>query len=251
MALEDLSILAGGQPIIRAGGQTLAAVHLTNLGRARRAWASAEFFGIVGGKGDPRHLREHLIQLREAFAQAKTLSARQALQQRIGKLMGGTATLWVGENTESAIKRRVESATRAAAALRSALRDGVIPGGGTALLNCKAALQQRLASVTDEDERAAYNIVLRALDKPLHVMLSNAGFDPIQIGAIAGEIDRQGRGYGFDLRSSRVSPMIKVGVYDSTGVVKAAVRHALATAALALTVDVLVHSKNPVAAAKP
>jgi chaperonin GroEL len=165
--------------------------------------------------------------------------------------MGGTATLWVGDNTEAAIKQRVEAATRAAAALRSALRDGVVPGGGAALLDCKAALQQRLSTITDQDERAAYHIVIRALDAPLHTMLANAGFDPIGIGSIIAEIDRHGRGYGFDLRSSRVNPMINVGVYDSTGVVKAVVRHALATAALALTVDVLVHSKNPVTSAEP
>lgn len=251
IALEDLAILVGGQPVIRATGQALANVRLADLGRARRAWASAEFFGIVGGKGDPRRLRQHLAQLRAAFAQATKVSARRDLQQRIGKLMGGTATLWVGDNTEPAIQQRVERAKRAAAAQRSAIRDGVVPGGGVALLDCKAALQQRLSSITDENERAAYNIVIRALDVPLRTMLANAGFSLMETGAIFADIEREGRGFGFDLRSHCVHPMMKAGVYDSTGVIKAVVRHTLATAALALTIDTLVHSRNPAVAAQP
>ncbi|MBM4464480.1 MAG: hypothetical protein FJ014_02740, partial [Chloroflexi bacterium] len=143
-SLEDLAVLSGGRPLAKTAGYTLSGVKVQHLGRARRAWADRTYFGIVGGKGDPRALRKHIVSLRAAFGRADDPEVRRKLQERIGKLMGGSAVLWVGGATELEINARKELAQRASDALRGAITDGVVPGGGVSLLACRAALQERL-----------------------------------------------------------------------------------------------------------
>jgi len=241
-AMEDLAILTGGRPFVNAAGYTLSGVKSQDLGRARRVWADRFSFGIVGGKGDPRALRKHIANLRAVFRQAKDPAVRKKLRERIGKLMGGSATLWVGGTTELEIEARKELAERTANVLRGAIMEGVVPGGGVSLLACRPALQRMVDQSTDPDEHAAYRILIKALEEPIRTILTNAGHNASEVMA---EIKRAGAGYGFDVRSRQVVDMVQAGIFDAASVQKAAVHSAIAGAALALTVDVLIHHKKP------
>jgi chaperonin GroEL len=241
-SLQDLAVLTGGRPLAKAAGYTLRGVKIQDLGRARRAWADRTYFGIIGGKGDPRALRKHIADLRAAFKRADDPDVRKKLQERIGKLMGGSATLRVGGATELEINVRKELAQRTSDALRGAITDGVVPGGGLSLLACRPSLQEMLDQSTDPDERAAYRILIKALEEPVRTILTNAGYDASDVMA---EIKRADAGHGFDVRSGQIVDMAKAGIFDAASVQKAAVHSAVASAALALTIDVLVHHKKP------
>jgi len=241
-ALEDLAILTGGRAFAKIAGYTLGGVKLQDLGRARRAWADRSHFGIIGGKGDPRLLRQHITDLRSAFRQSEDPDMRKKLRERIGKLMGGSATLWVGGVAEREIDARKELAQRTSDALRGAIVEGVLPGGGVSLLACRPALQRMLEQSTDPDERAAYRMLIRALEEPVRTILTNAGYDASEVMA---EIKQAGPGFGFDVRSGQVADVAQAGIFDVSSVQKAAVHSAVASAALALTIDVLVHPKKP------
>ncbi|MBS1252142.1 MAG: 60 kDa chaperonin [Anaerolineales bacterium] len=247
-ALEDLAVLTGGRAFIGAAGDTLSQIKLDDFGQARRAWATHRTFGVVGGKGDPRELRRHIATLRGAFENSADPNAKEKLRERVGKLMGGSATLWIGGTTEPEMEAREELAKRTAAAIRVAMMEGVVPGGGVALLACRPALAQRRQQSTDPDERAAYGILMRAVEEPLRTIVDNAGLEP---GKVVAEIEQAGRGHGFDVTSERVVGMTEAGIYDATAVQKSAVFAAISSAALALTIDVLVHHKQPERAPNP
>lgn len=243
-SLEDLAALTGAQVLAKATGDSLAKVRLEHLGRARRVWANREFFGVVAGQGDPRVLRGHIATLRQAYAAASDKEARKFLLERIGRLMGGTATLWVGDISPSAVDLRKALAERAAEAMRGAMREGVVPGGGAALLDCRAVLEPLLHATQDPDEKAAYRILMRALEAPARAIWQNAGFDDVEIMADLRRADPAG-GTGFDVLNRRMARMAEAGIWDAASVVKAAVHAAVAGAALALTTDVVVHRRRP------
>jgi chaperonin GroEL len=241
-ALEDLAALAGGRPLIKQAGDKLEMVRPEDLGQVRRAWADAEHVGIVGGKGDPVQVRRHVAALRAAYGHADDPRDRKRLLDRLGKLFGGTAVLWVGALSPSAIDLRKERAIRTAEALRGAARDGALPGGGVALLDCIPALKERSRAAAEPEERAAYQILVRAFEAPARALFRNAGLDP---SATVARLMRAGPGYGFDVVRREVANMAQAGIMDSAAVVSTAVAGAIHSAALALTIDVLVHRANP------
>ncbi len=247
-ALDDLSILTGGRPVLRVTGQSFNSVCLADIGRARRAWADRFYFGIVGGQGNPRVLRQHIAQLRAAFKHTQDHSTRAILQQRIGKLMGGSATLSIGAATATESKTHKELAERTASALRGAVLEGVLPGGGAALIASQPMLQKMRQQSADLDERAAYQILIRAVEEPLRTIIHNAGGDPARIMA---KIKLAGPGYGFDVVSGHVVNIAEAGILDVATVLKAAVQGAITSAALALTVEVLIHHKQPTTVLTP
>lgn len=254
--LQDLGVMTGARPLFADAGDALHRVQLQDLGRARRAWADFSHFGIVAGGGDPRQLRAHIANLRTAHENADDPDVRKQLQERLGMLRGGSATLWVGGVTQTEIDTRQELAKSTADALRGAVREGVLPGGGTALLACRSAAQRMLDRGTEAEECAAYRILLRALEEPLRTIVANAGYDT---GHIMAEIQRasdshpaNGSGfYGLDVTSGQVVDLAQAGVFDVASVQKAAVHSAIASAALALTIDVLVQHAKPETAPTP
>jgi chaperonin GroEL len=247
-AMTDLAILTGGKPFINEAGDTITRVQLDDLGKARMAWGDREFFGIVGGKGDPKALRRHIAELRIVHREAKNADDREALQKRIGKLLGGSATLWIGGMTKTELEVRKEIAERTAKAMRGAITDGVVPGSGVTLLALQPLVRRRLARAADGEEHAACMIMLRALEAPLRALAENAGKDPGQILSAL----RQGRQRCvYDLRTGVVVDAFESGIFDAASVVKEALYGAVSSAALALTVDVLVHHKKPVTSMEP
>ncbi len=240
--LADLAVLTGAHPFIHITGEKLSRIKPNDLGQARRVWATKDHTGIIGGKGNPRALRQHIAGLRHACAKAETPADREALRQRIGVLMGGSATLWVGGMTETELNFKKELARRTAEALRGAIREGVVPGGGVALLNCRTALKERLAQAEEPEERAAYHILLQAIESPTRTILRNAG---IEGGAVFADIIAAGDGHGFDVHAGRIVNMADAGIFDAASVTRAIVNNAIRTAAMALTTDVVVHRSNP------
>ncbi len=241
MALLDMAMLTGGHPFLISVGQaTLNGIKPEDLGRARKIWADYYSFGIIGGKGEPRALRKHIADLRAALKLAKDAEVRQQLQQRIGKLLSGSAILWVGGATETEIAVREELAKRTAEAMRRAIMEGILPGGGVSLLACRPALQRMLNRSTDSDERAAYTMLLEALEEPMRTLLANAGYNPSEIMA---QIVQAGPGYGLDVNTGQVVDMAQAGIFDVAAAQRTAVQSAVAGAALALTTSVLVHHK--------
>jgi chaperonin GroEL len=240
--LEDLALLTGSRPLLQEAGDRLARVKPADLGRSRRAWADAEYFGIAGGRGDPAALREHVARVRLAYRRADEPRDRKRLAERLGQLHGGTAVLWVGALSPLAIDLRKEQARRTAEAVRGALREGVLPGGGVALLDCIPALDERRRAAAEPEERAAYGILCQACEAPIRALLTNAGLEP---SATLADIRRAGAGHGFDVVGRQVADMARAGVLDSAAVVGAAVGGAIHSAALALTIDVLIHRASP------
>jgi chaperonin GroEL len=240
--LEDLAKLTGGRPFLQAAGDNLLNIQASYFGFARRAWADHEYFGISGGKGDPRQLRQHIAALRVAFANSDDPQARRRLQERIGKLLGGSAVLWIGDPSPIAAQARKELAERTAEAMRGAMHSGVLSGGGVALLACKPFLLERYHQAVDPDERAAYRILARAVEAPIRALLHNAGAEPVEILA---QITAAGRGCGYDVIQRKIVNMAEAGIVDSAAVVREAAYRAIHGAALALTVDVLIHRANP------
>jgi chaperonin GroEL len=243
--LEDIGVLTGGRFFIREAGETLDDVQWEDLGQARRVWATRDYFGMVGGRGEPDALRQHIAALREALPQVEDAGLRRQLQERIGRLMGGSAILHVGGATESEIKLRQELAERTASALRGAIRDGVVPGGGMAFLACRRLLSAR--SVSDE-ERAAFRILYRALEAPARAILHNAGYE---LSSILAQVEAAGPGYGFDVTTGQMVGMQEAGILDAVSVQQAALRAAVTAAALALSTDVLVHCAEPETSVEP
>jgi chaperonin GroEL len=238
-ALEDLAILTGGKPFINVAGHTFNQIKAEDFGQARRIWADKRNFGIIGGKGNPRALRQHIATLRAAYNGSEDIVLREKLLKRIGKLLGGSATLWIGGVTELEINARRELAKRTAAAMRAAIKEGVLPGGGVSLLACRPILQDLLDKSAGPDERAAYHILIKAITTPFRAIVANAGFDASEVMA---EVRMTGSpDYGFDVVSGQVVDMMQAGIWDPAIVQKSAAYAAISSAALALTIDVMIH----------
>lgn len=244
-ALDDLCALTGGRAVVQAVDQNFENLTPAHFGHARRAWADMERFVVVNGMGEPRALRSHIHTLRRAIEKSDTPEQRNKLRERIGRLFGGAAILSAGGATETEMKTRREIAERAALTLRSALRDGVVNGGGIALLDCRPALAEFSKQLLDEDERAACRALGKVLDAPARLILTNSGFDP------SGFLTRLGQGRGIDARNGQAVEMRSAGILDSAASVRGALIRAVRAAALALTVDVVVHKRNPQASVNP
>ena len=245
-AIEDLAIATGARPLIKDAGYELKDISFEHLGRARRVWAGPHNFGIIGGKGDPRQLRRHVSKLQAQLTALPDVQDREKLVKRIGRLLGGSATLWIGGASETEIERRKALAENTAAALRTAVSDGVLPGAGSAYLHCRNVLREQMINAADTDERAAYRILTDALAEPARAIYENAGYEP---GEILARLANAENGYGFDVLRDRVAG--EESILDCAAVLKAALKHAVHTAAMVLTVDVMVHHRTPEIARQP
>lgn len=242
--LKDMSVLTGATPLYKGAGDTLNSMKPSYLGQVKHLWVERTMFGFVSDEKFTPHITEHIADLMMLLEAAKTADEKDALRVRIGKMLGGVAILRIGGSTPDA---QIALAKETEKSIRAAMRDGVVPGGGIALAQCKVAIRDALMQAIDTDERAAYRILLDALDEPLHTICINAGFDRAKMA----ELDHADIGSGLDVRTGNISHMMDTGIYDIASVVKAAIRSAVASAGLALTVDVMVHHKNPLESYTP
>jgi chaperonin GroEL len=240
-ALQDIAILTGGIPLYKGAGDSLKALAPQHLGHARRAWVDRTMFGIVSGRRNARALREHIKALRIQLENTSDQKVQESLEVRLGKLLGGVATLLVGGDSEFEIERRKDAAKSASKAVRRAIQGGVVPGGGVALMDCQKVLGDCLKNAQDSDERAAYRILQDALEAPLRTLCANAGYDE----ATVARVRLAGAGQGVNLKTGEIETLVERGILDVAPVLQAVLRYAVSSAAQALTVDVLVHNKNP------
>jgi chaperonin GroEL len=240
--LEDISLQLGAKPFFKAFGSTAEGVTVEDLGHARRAWGDKEYFGFVNGKGSPKDVRKRIDELKKRYEAAKDVESRNKVRVRIGKLLGGSATVWVGGNSELDIEMRRARLERTVEAMRGAILHGTVPGGGVALLACRPTMLRMAAQAKNEDEKFAYRTLARALEEPARAIIENAGGDA---DVIIDRIDKAGPGKGYDVRTEKIVDMAGVGIVDAVSVTTAAVYQAIASVALALTVDTLIHHKKP------
>ncbi|MEN8241610.1 MAG: TCP-1/cpn60 chaperonin family protein [Chloroflexota bacterium] len=246
--VEDLAVLTGGRALFQAGGETTQSFKMENFGHSRRVWADKEFFCVIGGSGDPIEIRKHVAMLKGRYEHVDEPDIRELTLTRLGKLMGGSSTLFVGGLSVIDIDAKKDMAEWAIGAVRGALLKGVLPGGGAALLACKPKIDQMVAQAESLDERVAYQVLSRALEEPTRTILTNAGQDP---SVVLADLERVGPGFGFDVHQGEITDMAQAGIYDSAGVLLEAVRGAISSAALGITVDVIVHKERQINANRP
>ncbi len=233
--LEDIAILTGGKAIFEDLGIKLENVQLRDLGQATKVIIDKENTTIVGGKGKKEDIQGRIEQLKQELTKATSDYDKEKLNERIAKLSGGVAKILVGAATESEMKEKKMRVEDAMHATRAAVEEGILPGGGVALL--RAATQCKPSGLT-HDEEVGYNIVLRACRAPIKQIAENAGLDGEIVASKVLENDNPH--WGYDARLDRYVDMVKEGIIDPTKVVRCALQNATSVATLLLTSEALV-----------
>jgi chaperonin GroEL len=246
--LEDIAIVAGGEVITEEMGLKLENTKLSQLGSARRVVVDKDTTTIIDGGGESEAIKSRIKQLKQEIENTDSDFDREKLQERLAKLSGGVAVVKVGAATETEIKEkkhRVEDALKAA---RAALEEGIVPGGGVALL---AATESINLDSYDGDERTGASIVLRALEEPIRQLADNAGLE----GSIVVDKIRNGpKGQGLNVETGEYEDLIKAGITDPTMVVRSALQNAASIAKNILTTEAVVAEapeKQPAGAGMP
>lgn len=247
-AQADICLLTGARPILLKAGDSLETVKASDFGGARWVWTDDKNFGFASGKGDPQAIREQARRLRQTYAETEDDDTRDRALARLGKLNGGLATVYVGGIAKDEIRQRKELAERTIRALRGAASDGVIPGGGAALAACRDWLLAEADCFDDLEGRAACLILAQAAEAPMRRLLANAGYDPSEIMAQLTAGDSKG---GFDVMKRAFVDVAAAGIVDVAQVQVEALRRAVSSAALALTIDVLVLHRDPETMTEP
>ena len=233
--LEDIAILSGGTVISEEVGLSLEKAQLKDLGQAKRVEVGKDASTLIGGAGDSGKIQKRIGQIRKQIDEAGSDYDRERLQERAAKLSGGVAVIKVGAATETAMKEKKARIEDAMHATRAAVEEGILPGGGVALLRCRAAIEAMKGGNTDQD--AGIRIVLRALQEPIRQIVGNAGGEP----AVVLDKVQAGRGsFGYNAASGEYGDLIEMGVLDPAKVTRCALQNAASIASLILTTDVMV-----------
>ena len=235
--LEDIAIVTGGRAIMEETGIKLEGVKVEDLGQADRITIDKDTTTIVEGGGKKEEIGGRVKQLRAQIEETTSDYDREKLQERLAKLVGGVAVIKVGAATETEMKEKKARVEDAMNATRAAVEEGIVPGGGVALLRASSGLQD--LKVEDDDERIGVNIVKRALEDPLRLIAQNAGME----GAIVTEkVRAQSDGnYGYNAQSDEYGDLVSAGVVDPVKVTRTALQNAASIAALMLTTEATVH----------
>ncbi|HWP57302.1 MAG TPA: chaperonin GroEL [Candidatus Acidoferrales bacterium] len=232
--LEDIAVLTGGKLIAEELGLKLENVKLQDLGRAKRVVVDKDNTTLIDGAGKKSDIEARVKQIRAQIDETTSDYDREKLQERLAKLVGGVAVIHVGAATEVEMKEKKARVEDALHATRAAVEEGIVPGGGVALLRSAAALEKLKVP---EDERAGVNIVRRALEEPLRRIASNAGVE----GSIALQKVKEGKGaFGFNAATEEYEDLLKAGIIDPTKVVRTALQNAASVAGLLLTTEAMV-----------
>ena len=237
--LEDLAILSAGGSISEDLGIKLEKVTLDMLGRAKRVRIEKENTTIIDGAGKKSDIEARVAQIKAQIEEATSDYDKEKLQERLAKLAGGVAIIRVGGSTEVEVKEKKDRIDDAVNATKAAVEEGIVPGGGVALLRAKAALGK--LSDANEDVQAGINIVLRALEAPIRQIAANSGVEgSIVVGRILGE---KSQTFGFDAQSEQYVDMLSAGILDPAKVVRIALQDAASIAGLMITTEAMVGDK--------
>ncbi|MCD9228052.1 chaperonin GroEL, partial [Ralstonia pseudosolanacearum] len=230
--LEDIAILTGGQVIAEEVGLTLEKATLNDLGQAKRVEIGKENTTIIDGAGDARNIEARVKQVRAQIEEATSDYDREKLQERVAKLAGGVAVIKVGAATEVEMKEKKARVEDALHATRAAVEEGIVAGGGVALLRARALISGLKGANADQD--AGIKIVLRAMEEPLRQIVTNAGDEASVV--VANVIAGKGN-YGYNASTGEYGDLVEMGVLDPTKVTRTALQNAASVASLMLTTD--------------
>jgi len=232
--LQDIAILTGGQVITEEVGLKLDGVELKMLGRARKVISTKENTTIIEGKGKKSDIDDRVAQIKKEMEQSDSDFDKEKLQERLAKLSGGVAVIKVGAATELEMKAKKDKIEDALNATKAAVAEGIVAGGGVALIRTLKALE---AAKVDGDEKIGLAILKRALEEPLRQIAHNAGKD----GAVAAaEVKKGTGGFGYNALTDEYEDLIKAGIIDPTKVVRSALQNAVSAASMLLTTEAVV-----------
>ena len=235
--LEDIAILTGGTYIASDLGYDLKAVTVDMLGTAKSVKVGKENTTIIGGAGDPEAIKARVAAIRAQIAETTSDYDREKLQERVAKLAGGVAVIGVGAATEVEMKERKMRIEDALAATRAAVEEGIVPGGGVALLSVIPAVRKACKNL-EGDVKTGANIIISALEAPIRQIAANAGVDG---GVVAATITAKNKpNFGYDAAKNTYCDMIKQGILDPTKVTRSALQNAASVASTLLTTEALV-----------
>ena len=248
--LEDIAVLTGGVVISEEKGLKLEQATLEMLGSAKKVTVNKDNTTIVGGAGATENIQERLNQIKNEIENTKSSYDKEKLQERLAKLAGGVAVLYVGANSEVEMKEKKDRVDDALCATRAATEEGVVVGGGTTYIRAQKALEGLKGD--NADEQTGINIVCRAIEEPLRQIVTNAGGE----GAVVVDKVRQGEGdYGYNAREDKYEDLRKAGVIDPAKVERVALENAASIAGMFLTTECLIvdkpEEKAPMAAPQP
>ena len=247
--LQDIAILTGGQVISEELGYELKSATVDMLGRARQVKVTKENTTIVDGSGDKQAIKDRVSQIRAQIAVTTSDYDKEKLQERLAKLAGGVAVIKVGAATETEMKEKKLRIEDALNATKAAVEEGIVAGGGTALLNAIPAVE-KLVEESQGDEKTGAAIVLKSLEEPVRQIAANAGVEGSVI--VANIMNANKVGYGYNALTESYGDMIEQGIVDPTKVTRSALQNAASVAAMVLTTESLVaDKKEPAAPAMP
>jgi chaperonin GroEL len=237
--LKDIAILTGGQVVSEDLGIKLENVTLSDLGQAKRVTIDKDNTTIVDGVGKKAEIKGRIETIRRQIDETTSDYDREKLQERLAKLVGGVAVIKVGAATEVEMKEKKARVEDALNATRAAVEEGIVPGGGTALLRCQAAIDKLNVS---EEQQAGVSIIRRALEEPIRQIANNAGLE----GSIVVEKVRTGKGgtFGYNAATEEYTDLIEDGIIDPTKVVRTALQNAASVASLMLTTEAIIVEKK-------
>ncbi|MDH3320501.1 MAG: chaperonin GroEL [Betaproteobacteria bacterium] len=233
--LEDLAVLTGGQVVAEEAGLTLEKAEPAVLGRAKRVVIDKDDTTIISGAGDPKAIDARVAQIKQQVEEATSDYDKEKLQERAAKLAGGVALIRVGAATETEMKERKSRTEDALHATRAAVEEGVLPGGGVALLRTRARVGKLQGANADQD--AGIRIVLRALEEPLRQIVSNAGDEPSVV--LQKVVEGEGN-FGYNAATGEYGDLVAMGVLDPAKVTRTALQNASSIAGLILTTDCMI-----------
>ncbi|MSU62976.1 MAG: chaperonin GroEL [Pedosphaera sp.] len=233
--MEDIAILTGGKFISEDLGIKLESIGLEDLGRAKSILVNAENTTIVAGAGKPAEIQGRISQLRRQVEETTSDYDREKLQERLAKLAGGVAIINVGAATETEMKEKKARVEDALHATRAAIEEGIVPGGGVALLRCWSVIDA--LKLKEEDEQIGVGIIKRAIEEPARVLAANAG---VEGSIVVQEVKRRKGNEGYNVATGEYEDLVKAGVVDPKKVTRAALQNAASIAGLLLTTQCLV-----------
>jgi chaperonin GroEL len=235
--LEDIAILTAGQTISEDLGIKLENVTLQMLGRAKRVRIEKENTTIIDGAGDKQAIEGRVAQIKAQIEETTSDYDREKLQERLAKLAGGVAVIRVGGSTEVEVKEKKDRVDDALHATRAAVEEGIVPGGGVALLRAKAAVQ-KLTKNENPDVQAGINIVVKALEAPIRQIAQNSGVEGSNV--VGKILDNSSQTYGFNAQTEEYEDMLQAGIVDPAKVVRAAIQGAASVAGLLVTTEAMI-----------
>jgi len=233
--LEDIAILTGGEVITEELGLKLENTQLSQLGRARRVVVTKDTTTIVDGAGDSDAIKGRINQIKAEIENTDSDFDREKLQERLAKLSGGVAVVKVGAATETEMKEKKHRVEDALQATRAALEEGIVPGGGVALLQASSAVS--VDETADEDERTGARIVLRALEEPLRQLAENAGLEG---SVVVNDVRKAKKGQGLNAATNEIVDLVAEGIIDPAMVTRSALQNAASIAKNILTTEAIV-----------